>query len=137
MFIARYDRTMMRANPVPDTGIDLSKSKGIRGIHPKQIRVRHVEPVSKPKPPRLSVPRQPLEFMNIAAERHGITVHDILCKSRKRRFVLARREAIALVWLNCRRGIEQRRWSLPEMGRVFGNLDHTTIMHHLKKAGLK
>jgi hypothetical protein len=135
MFLARFDRTMRNVVPVEDTGIDITRPlKGYTGPRRLVTRVRHVEPISRPVVKK-AVPLRPLEFMREVAERNGLTVADIMGKRRKRRIIAARREAIYLVWLNCRFGVEQRRYSLPEIGRVFG-LDHTTVLHHLKAMGV-
>ncbi len=136
MFLARFDRTMRNVVPVEDTGIDLTRPlKGYTGPRRLITRVRHVEPISRPVVKK-AVPLRPLEFMQIAAEECGVTVADIMGKRRLRKIIRARRKAIHLVWLNCRMGITQRRYSTPEIGRVFG-LDHTTVLHHLKAMGVE
>lgn len=64
---------------------------------------------------------------------HGLTVADIMGKSRSDIIVAARHDAIAAVYLNCR--IEGRQYSRPKLGQIFG-LDHTTCLFALRKRGL-
>lgn len=59
------------------------------------------------------------------AKKSGVLVKEILGKSRKKSIVIARKKAIKA----CR---ERTNLSLPELGRVFGNRHHTSILHHLK-----
>ncbi len=63
------------------------------------------------------------------AEEHGLTLEDILSVTRKRKIMLARREAIYRVW------IEKSPIGLAEIGRRFG-LDHTTVLHALRVSGV-
>lgn len=59
----------------------------------------------------------------------GVSVEEVLGKSRFRHIVAVRHEAIARIaarfpWM-----------SYPHLARLMGNRDHTTIMHALKKMG--
>jgi len=65
------------------------------------------------------------------AKRHGVTFNDIIGPSRKRNIVAARFEAIVTV------AQLRHLWSLPEIGRFFGNRDHTTILHCIKKMAVQ
>tara|TARA_R110000822_G_scaffold4665_2_gene20127 strand:+ start:6310 stop:6771 length:462 start_codon:yes stop_codon:yes gene_type:complete len=62
-----------------------------------------------------------------AAVKHGIRVSDIRGQVRQKNFVLARHEAM---W-----EVKKRRpkISLHMIGRLFGNRDHTTVLHAIRK----
>lgn len=62
------------------------------------------------------------------ANRKGLLVQDILGRSKALSIVAARRQAIREVRASTN-------MSLPEMGKVFGNRDHTTILHYLNNEG--
>lgn len=55
------------------------------------------------------------------ADLHGVSVKELVGDSRLRKFVLARQHA---AYELCRRGK-----TLPEVGRLLGDRDHTTILH--------
>ena len=63
------------------------------------------------------------------AEEHGVTVAEIIGPRRNAWIVKARWEAIKRVSL-------ETGWSLPRIGRCFGNRDHTTVLHALRKMGV-
>jgi len=65
------------------------------------------------------------------AKRHGVTFDDIIGPCRKRSIVAARFEAIVTV------AQLRHLWSLPELGRFFGNRDHTTILHCIRKTAIE
>lgn len=77
----------------------------------------------------------PSRLIAMVAAWHDMTAGDILGGSRNKRNVAARYDAIAAVWLNCR--IDGRRYSLPEVGRAFNGMDHTTVLYALRKVGVK
>lgn len=67
---------------------------------------------------------------SVVARHPGVTVDDVFGRSRERRIINARFEAIAEV-------VQSRpHWSFPELGRLF-NRDHTTIMAALDRVGVK
>lgn len=66
------------------------------------------------------------EIIYHVAEKHGVDARDIIGPWRNRRVVAARQEAMYL----CR---ERTMHSLPAIGRHFGNRDHTTILHGIRK----
>lgn len=59
---------------------------------------------------------------------HGITHAQLIGLSRKKDCVAARKYVIETM--------RTRGASLPQIGRVLGNRDHTTILHHVQKMGL-
>jgi Bacterial dnaA protein helix-turn-helix len=61
------------------------------------------------------------------ARQHGITYADIIGPNRTQKIYKARHHAIHAVKAACPNK------SLPELGRMFGNRDHTTILHALQK----
>lgn len=72
--------------------------------------------------------RAPLTMRQIirqVAEKHGIMATDIVSARRNRTLVLARHEAM---W-RCK---AETTFSLPQIGRAFGNRDHTTVIHGIK-----
>jgi hypothetical protein len=56
----------------------------------------------------------------------AVTFADIMSTSRLRHIVYARRDCM-------RRLREVRGWSYPQIGKYFGGMDHTTVMHNLSK----
>ena len=70
----------------------------------------------------------PLEIMNAVASYYGITVNDLTGNSRVAQIAIARQVAMYI----CR---EQTNLSLPKIGQLFGNRDHTTVMYAFKKIG--
>lgn len=70
----------------------------------------------------------------VVAWHDGVTIEDVLGKSRQYHIIPARFDAIAAAYLNCR--IDGRRYSLPELGRAFGGRDHTTVLYALRQRGI-
>lgn len=62
-----------------------------------------------------------------AAAKHGVTPEEIYSPRRSRHIVRARHEAI---WLVAK---QRPDLSLPQMGRAFGDRDHTTILHAIRR----
>lgn len=76
-------------------------------------------------------PRKPLHAIfaaikNEVADKHGITVHDLESAIRHQRVCKARFEAM----YRCR---HETLASLPQIGRAFGNRDHTTVIHGIRR----
>jgi hypothetical protein len=65
------------------------------------------------------------------AKRHGVTFQDIMGPCRRAKIVAARFEAIVAV------AQVRYMWSLPQIGRFFGDRDHTTILHAIKTQAVK
>jgi chromosomal replication initiation ATPase DnaA len=72
-----------------------------------------------PKPSR----KVAVSIIKEVAEKHGISVADIIGPNRHKNLVSARHEAIGIV------AATHWHYSLPQLGRLFGGRDHTTIMH--------
>jgi len=70
----------------------------------------------------------PVEIINIAAGFYQLSVDDLYGSSRSQAIALARQVAMYL----CR---EMTNLSLPKIGQLFGNRDHTTVMYANKKIG--
>ncbi len=68
----------------------------------------------------------PAEIINIAAGFYQLSVDDLYGSSRSQAIALARQVAMYL----CR---EMTNLSLPKIGQLFGNRDHTTVMYANKK----
>lgn len=85
--------------------------------------------------PKVEVVRSPVQAVIAeVAEKHGITVREMMTRFRAHRFVKARHEAIVTVATTCTLGGE--RMSLSALGRIFQR-DHTSILHVLQKAGIR
>lgn len=88
-------------------------------------------PVELPKegPPKVAngitiskiPPRQSRVIIETVAEKHGMSVDEIMSRSRKDRIVAARHEAFYL--------LREAGYSYPQIGRFFGGMDHTTALH--------
>lgn len=74
----------------------------------------------------LSRPLDAAWILKKVAEAFGLKVQDILAQSRKPTPLLARQMAMFL----CRNKLGL---SYPEVGRIFGGKDHSTVMHAVKK----
>ena len=61
---------------------------------------------------------------------HGFTTEQMIQQCRKRDRVAARADCIAAVKSS------RPHLSLPQLGKIFGGRDHTTILHYLRKRGL-
>lgn len=75
----------------------------------------------------------PISVDNIISEeaaKAGITPEDIRGRRRKRHICNARQAAMARAY------VERPDLSLPQIGRMFGNRDHTTVLHAAKKCGV-
>ena len=71
-------------------------------------------------------------IMQTVADYYSITVDDLTCHSRRREITVPRQIAMYLTR-------EMTNLSLPQIGTVFGNRDHTTVLHGCDKvaAGMK
>ena len=74
----------------------------------------------------------PQHIMQTVADYYSITVNDLVCHSRRREITVPRQIAMYLTR-------EMTNLSLPQIGQVFGNRDHTTVLHGCDKiaAGVK
>ncbi len=74
----------------------------------------------------------PQAIMQTVADYYSITVDDLVCHSRRREITVPRQIAMYLTR-------EMTNLSLPQIGQVFGNRDHTTVLHGCDKvaAGVK
>jgi hypothetical protein len=66
------------------------------------------------------------QILQEVADRYGITVADLTSDRRTRFYAFARHEAMARVRK------ERPHLSLPQIGRIFGGRDHTTVIHALR-----
>ena len=83
-----------------------------------------------PSPARKEI--TPQLIMQTVADYYTITVNDLICHSRRREITVPRQIAMYLTR-------EMTSLSLPQIGQVFGNRDHTTVLHGCDKvaAGVK
>lgn len=70
------------------------------------------------------------QIIHEEAERFGLRYEDIIGKRRMREIVMARQAAMARAY------VERPDLSLPQIGRLFGGKDHTTVLHAAKKMGV-
>ncbi len=68
----------------------------------------------------------PQSIMQTVADYYSITVNDLVCHSRRREITVPRQIAMYLTR-------EMTNLSLPQIGQVFGNRDHTTVLHGCEK----
>lgn len=76
----------------------------------------------------IEIPRTPIDVAAIlerVAERFDVTVDDLKGRDRHKQVTAARHVAM---W-----AVRQRKLSFPEIGRLFGNRDHTTVMNAVRK----
>jgi len=76
----------------------------------------------------------PRDLISMVAAWHGYTYEDIISPAKPNALVSARQDAMVAVYLNCR--CVGERYSLLRLGRIF-HRDHTTVLHALRKAGLR
>jgi hypothetical protein len=72
---------------------------------------------------------QPITMREIAedvAYRHGVSVDDLTGPSRAKMHTGPRQEAM---WMMSK----AKRWSLPRIGQFFGDRDHTTVLHGVRR----
>jgi hypothetical protein len=69
----------------------------------------------------------PRFLIKLVSVRRSIPVTEMTGRCKTVDYVAARDEALALIYTHC------RAMSLPELGRLFGGRDHTTILHSLRK----
>jgi len=80
---------------------------------------------SRPKPTAKEIIRKAADF-------HGLHAGNIIGTSRNRTIVRARMDTFAAIKLiHC----DDKRFSLPAIGRRVGGRDHTTVLHSLRKLG--
>lgn len=103
---------------------------------PPAIPAREQESAPQPAPEpsnvvRMVIPRSPAQqIIADVAHQHGLTYADLIGKSRSRRFIPARFDAIAAV------KTANPALSLPQIGKLF-NRDFSTIAHALRQRGWK
>jgi hypothetical protein len=79
-------------------------------------------PSEPPVPPKKTLKAITLEV----ARKHRMPVKDILSSRRSRPIVAARHEVFWRCW-------KETALSLPQIGRLLGGKDHTTVLHGLRK----
>ncbi|MER9937436.1 helix-turn-helix domain-containing protein [Mesorhizobium sp. M0088] len=140
MFVARYSRTMAGAQRLAE-----QRGRSFPAIEPPKPKPASVAvpvAVEKPAKPVVGLCTRNVVVVNFTprtktqqiiadmAHQHGVTYADVISKSRRHHFVKARTEAIWAL----------KDWnpslSLPQIGRLMGGRDHTTILHALRKRGL-
>ena len=85
------------------------------------------EPESRGCPLNMLTAPTPRFIIKLVSVRRGIPVKEMTGRCKTPDYVAARDEALALIYTHC------RAMSLPELGRLFGGRDHTTILHALRK----
>lgn len=93
----------------------------------KQKIVKEVKKVEKPRIYKNEIHK----IISNVAEEYGLKYEDIIGRSRTNNVVSVRERAIAAVFL------AKPNMSLSAIGRHFGNRNHATVFHSLKKMGLK
>lgn len=78
--------------------------------------------------PDVIPPASPREIISRVAAWHGLTYPDIVGRSRCRKIILARQDAMAAT------RFAFPKLSLPGLAKHFKR-DHTTVLHHLRQVG--
>lgn len=88
----------------------------------------------EPPVTEVRIPRQSAlgEVGAAVAERHGLSIKDLIGPSLKRPITLARQEAFWCCY-QLRAASGARRFSQPQIGRFFGNRDHTTVLFGIQQ----
>lgn len=76
----------------------------------------------------------PRDLIGMVAAWHGVTADEIVGPGKPSNIMAARHDAVVAVYTNCR--FQGGRYSLKQIGKVF-HRDHTSILHSLKKAGIR
>lgn len=76
----------------------------------------------------MTAPWKAREILAAVACCHGLAVSDLTGPSRRPHVVAARQEAMRRL-----RAEAWRRFSMPEIGRMLGGRDHTTVLHGLRR----
>lgn len=142
MFVACASKTMQGAARIAaqrggafpaDNGISIER----RYLAPAPEARRVLKERAKPEPrqffPAHVVPlKTPFadtkRIIDLVGRMHGATVAELLSEDRTARVAHARQAAMCAV-----REVTGK--SLPEIGRMFGGRDHTTVLHSLRKRG--
>ena len=69
-------------------------------------------------------------LIDLVARAHGFTTEHLKSRVKTAAIARARAEAMVLVWMM------RRDMTTPQIARLFGRSDHTTVLHALRKAGL-
>lgn len=138
--VNQHERAVLLKPPVPDEGIKLNRSRGITGYEADRIRrealaagraeqiVEVLEGKPDPEMPQVALSGRPTirsiqwhvckfsntTFVDLISTRRTAAI----VKPRQIGFLLAKMMTLA---------------SLPEIGRKFGNKDHTTVLHAIRK----
>ncbi len=130
MFIAIATRTMQGAKQVVhDEPIKLTPRRDRIAELSRQWQA--ARPAIEPIPPEKRIPKTEAQQVILeVCQRHGVSYAQVMSKSRSRPIVKARAEAMWAL----------KDWkpslSLPQIGRMIGGRDHTTVLHALRKRGL-
>lgn len=112
----------------------LVEAESIRQLAVKTAleEAKRVSAALVPVEPPIPVKKLPVAVIIAEVGReHNIRPVDIIGQSRARRVVAARQAAMARVH------VERPDLSSPTVGRLFGDRDHTTVLHAWRKAGLR
>jgi len=140
--VVEYDARIMLRPPVPDSGIDLwrGRSRGITGYEAERIRQaaaraktlevvnaaleKAVVEVKLPVFDHLKPSIRTIQFH--VCQKAGVSIGDLVSARRTKNVVKPRHLGMMLAKMLTPN-------SLPQIGRQFGNRDHTTVLHALRK----
>lgn len=129
------------ARSLADKGTPLSAISRATGLSMQDIgylrpreRATYSRPEPKPEPPAMPVFTAPVVNLKTPRQQvleqscidHGITVQDAKEQTRKRQFAHPRQGVMFDLYTKC------PQLSLPEIGRMLGGRDHTTILYGIK-----
>lgn len=88
-------------------------------VHDMPSRISNARP--------LWVPRLGAQILQEVAEDHGLTVSDLKGRNKKAAYAWPRQLAMLRIY-------DETSLSMPQIGRLMGNRDHTTILYGMRAA---
>lgn len=110
-----------RARMERDAARDERRAALLR-LEAERLRSSSPEPGLLPSPPSVRM------IMDAVCEHFGVSRRDLL-SARRTRTIVRPRQVVAFL------GKELTNRSLPELGRLLGGRDHTTVIHAVRKVG--
>lgn len=123
-------RILARAKEIEATArrsAELIEARALSTLRAAEQRAERILGNAGLRPDESRVPT--IDLLKSVAEKTGVSIDDMKGARRDRKVVAARHAAIAAIY-------ESRPdLSLPQIGRIFGGRDHTTIIHAVRKMG--
>lgn len=125
----------VESNPKYQAAVKAQQEKEKKAKEPIKENKIHENPkivkeVKKAKKPRI-YKNEIHKIISNVAEEHGLKYENIVGRSRTNNVVLVREMAMAAVFL------AKPNMSLNAIGKHFGNRNHATVLHSLRKMGVR